>query len=191
MPRLLRQQRHRLLRLPPQKHRRRNQIPDILRNHISRKKVDLLQRVRFAVRVRLELAQISILRPAIRRFHLHPQNPVPRFNPHILSRRISPGLRHLEPIPHRPRHKLQLHPLPAFLESPEPLALSHPHSHLPKFAHSGSQRHNGSLVIPTGAGAAGTAERRNLPSPTAEPTSGIENPAPKEKARPIGRASIS
>ncbi len=125
MPRLLRQNRHRLLLLPAQQHRRRNQIPHIPRNYIRRKKVDLLQRVRLAVRVRLELAQVSILRPAIRRLHLHPQDPRPRFNPNIVSRRITPRLRHFEPLPHRPRHKLQLYPLTPFLESPEPLALSH------------------------------------------------------------------
>jgi len=39
---------------------RRNHIPNVLGNHISRNKVDLLQRVRFSARIRLELAQVSV-----------------------------------------------------------------------------------------------------------------------------------
>jgi hypothetical protein len=125
MPRPNRQQRHRFLLLPAQQNRRRNQIPHIFRNHIRGKKVDLLQPVWLAAGIRLELAKIPILRAAVRRFHLNSQDPRARLNAHIVSRRISPRLRHLESFPQSPRHELQLHPLAPLLESPEPLAVSH------------------------------------------------------------------
>jgi len=88
--RILRQQRQSLLPLQPHQNLRRDQVPHVLRNHIRRKKVDLLQGIRLAVSVGLELAQIPILGPAIRRFHLHPQDPLPTLDAHIVSRRIPP-----------------------------------------------------------------------------------------------------
>src|SRR5438132_13384303 len=77
------------------------------------------------VTIRLELAQITILRSAVRRLHLHSQHPRVRFDSDIVCRRISPRLRHLESMFDRLRHETQLHPLAPLLESPESLALSH------------------------------------------------------------------
>src|SRR5580704_930073 len=56
------------------------------------------------------------------------------FHSYVVRARISPRLRDLESLAHRPRHELQLHPLAPLFEVLESLALTHrqPASFAPK-----------------------------------------------------------
>src|SRR5258708_11149805 len=125
MSRLRWQQRQSFCLLASQKNHRRDQVPNIPGDDVRRKKVDLLQRVRLSTRARLELAQVSEFSPAVRGLHLHFENPRTRFDADIVSRRIAPRPRYLEPMLDGRSHKAQLHPLPALLERSEILASMH------------------------------------------------------------------
>jgi len=118
---------HRPFSTPGAQHnRRRNQVPHILRNHVSGKQINLFQTIVLLLTpMRRESAPVATTLPARCRFHLDTQEVSPMFDSHIVSSTIPPGLQYREQPPRSLRHESQFNPLPALLKAPKPLPRFH------------------------------------------------------------------
>ncbi len=94
--------------LPP-KLLRRDDVPQILRNQISRHKIKRITHIRPATPA--HRARITTPVHKHRRLHLHPPKLPCIFHREVITRHLSPRLRDLQTMLRRHRHKPQLRPL--------------------------------------------------------------------------------
>jgi hypothetical protein len=108
-------------RNPWHKRIRRHHIPQIPGDHISRQKIDILQRINLPTPRRPRTAP----RPPMagRTLHLHPPKPPPTLHRKIIRTAISPRLQHRKPKHSSLSQKRRLHSLPKPLK---PRSLKHP-----------------------------------------------------------------
>src|SRR5580692_10259150 len=109
----------------PSKLLRRNDVPDILRNQISRQKIKRVTLIRPTAPA--HRARITTPVHEHRRLHLHPPKLPFIFHREVITRHLSPRLRDLQPMLRRHRHKAQLRPLPTPLVMLDLLSRSFSH----------------------------------------------------------------
>jgi hypothetical protein len=92
------QQRNRSL-LSPKDNAGRNDVPNIIRDNISRKKIKIPPLVQLTARAGMNSAHITAIRLSVgRRFNLHAHEAPASFDHHVVTRRISPWLGHAQTL---------------------------------------------------------------------------------------------
>src|SRR5580704_8064686 len=102
-----------------QHHPRRQDVPNIFRQHIESEKINFVQPVIMDPGSLQRADESPLPMQRAGRFHLHPPETPLAFDRHIVPGGISPRLRHAKPAPRRSGHEKKLDPFATLLVSLE------------------------------------------------------------------------
>jgi hypothetical protein len=92
----------------------RNDEPNVFEDEVSRQEIKVSPLVKFAIRARMDTANVSAIGLAVGRgLYLHPHKASAGLDDHVVARRISPRLGQAQTLFGGSRHKLKLRPLAA------------------------------------------------------------------------------